>query len=284
MVKILIPTDFSENAKNALKYALELFKYERAQFYVVHSYKDEVYAHSEASAPERRDQIANDFHADAEEKLTEILAWIDGVSPNPRHEYFALALNDFLMDAVDSLVDEKNMDIVVMGTHGHTNNPKITFGSHTLQVIKYVQCPVLAIPENYQYKQPKHILFPTNFMIPFRRRELKLLCDLAAPYRAAIDVVYISVSEKLSLRQEDNRLFVEETLCKTDVNYKVIKSKGIVDSIYNYMASHPIDILVMVNTRNSFLENLLFHSPVDEFSLNLDIPFLALQNIRRPLI
>ena len=44
MRKILIPTDFSENALNAIKYALELFKYERSEFIIMHAFADEVYA------------------------------------------------------------------------------------------------------------------------------------------------------------------------------------------------------------------------------------------------
>ncbi|HER39641.1 MAG TPA: universal stress protein, partial [Salinimicrobium catena] len=43
MRKIIIPTDFSENAFNALKFAAELFKYERSDFFILHAYADEVY-------------------------------------------------------------------------------------------------------------------------------------------------------------------------------------------------------------------------------------------------
>jgi nucleotide-binding universal stress UspA family protein len=54
-----------------------------------------------------------------------------------------------------------------------------------------------------------------------------------------------------------------------------------VNTIYKYINENKIDMLVMVNTRHSFLENILFQSTIDEFTLNLDIPFLALQNMRR---
>ncbi|HSM62908.1 MAG TPA: universal stress protein, partial [Gillisia sp.] len=43
MHKILIPTDFSRNAMNAIRYALELFKYEKSEFYIIHAFADEVY-------------------------------------------------------------------------------------------------------------------------------------------------------------------------------------------------------------------------------------------------
>ena len=42
MRRILIPTDFSENAMNAIKYGLELFKNEESEFYLVHAYHGEI--------------------------------------------------------------------------------------------------------------------------------------------------------------------------------------------------------------------------------------------------
>ena len=43
MRKILIPTDFSENAMNAIQYAIELFKYEKSDYYIMHAYQDDIY-------------------------------------------------------------------------------------------------------------------------------------------------------------------------------------------------------------------------------------------------
>ena len=199
MRKILIPTDFSENAMNAIKYALELFKYEKSEFYIMHAYQDDIYADKDLLSRNVLDEVTQIISNDSKERLENVLKQINEISPNPRHTYNIISSNNMLVDEADAIVDEKEIDIIVMGTRGKTNDRKLTFGSHTLQVLKYVQCPVLAIPENYLYTQPKHILFPTNYMIPYKRRELKLLCEIAMPYRAKIDMIYITKSEKLSI-------------------------------------------------------------------------------------
>jgi hypothetical protein len=214
-------------------------------------------------------------------ELETILKIINEISPNPRHTYSIISSNNMLLDETDKIVDKENIDILVMGTRGKTNDKKLTFGSHTLQVLKYVQCPVLAIPEHYKYNQPKHILFPTNYLIPYKRRELKLLCEMASPYRAEIDMLYVSKSKKLSRRQQDNKSFVQEELGKNSLNFKMENSKHIINTIYRNINEHHIDLLVMVNTRHSFLDSNLFLSIVDELSLHLKIPFLVLQNIKR---
>lgn len=45
MITVLIPTDLSENSKNAITNALEFFKYQKTEFYFMHAYQNEVYDH-----------------------------------------------------------------------------------------------------------------------------------------------------------------------------------------------------------------------------------------------
>ena len=266
---------------NAIRYAVELFKYERSDFYIMHVYKDDIYADDALLDRESIEMVTTQVSENSLKKLTSTLSEINTFSPNPRNNYKIVSANNLLIDEADKIVNKKNIDVIVMGTKGITNSKKVTFGSNTLQVLKYVMCPVLAIPENYKFTQPKHLLFPTNYMIPYKRRELKLLCETVSPYRAVIDMLYISKSEKLSRRQENNKAFIKEELHKNTINFKVVKSKNIINSIYKYIKEHHIDMLVMVNTRHSFLEALLFKSTIDELSLYLDTPFLVLQNMRR---
>ncbi|TBN04340.1 universal stress protein [Hyunsoonleella flava] len=281
MRKILIPTDFSENAMNAIEFAVELFKYERSDFYIMHTYQDDIYADKVLLDKESVEKVTMQASEASLKKLSSTLSKIKAFSPNPRHNYKLVSTNNLLIDEADKVVIKHNIDIIIMGTKGITNSKKRIFGTNTLQVLKYVQCPVLAIPANYKYTQPKHILFPTNYIIPYKRRELKLLCEMVSPYRAVIDMLYVSKSEKLSRRQEDNKAFIKEELCKNSINFKIVKSRNIINSIYKYIKENYIDMLVMVNTRQSFLESLLFKPTIDELSLYLDIPFLVLQNMRR---
>jgi nucleotide-binding universal stress UspA family protein len=168
-----------------------------------------------------------------------------------------------------------------MGTKGISDERRIVFGSQTFQVLKYVQCPVLAIPSNYTNAQPKRILFPTNYLIPYKRRELKLLSKLAKSYRSVIDVLYISSSKKLSIRQQDNQAFIKDTLRDNEVNFNQEDGKKIAETIKTLIKEKDIDLITMVNTQHSFLEDMLFPSTIDKVSLGLEIPILAMQNTRR---
>ncbi|NRD24630.1 universal stress protein [Winogradskyella litoriviva] len=281
MESILIPTDFSENAMNAVKYALEFFKYQKTVFYFMHAYQNEFYDHEELVSREKSEEVLNKIKTASQKNLEKLLEDVKKIAPNPRYTYHTISANNTLVEEANAIADEKNIDLIVMGTKGKSNERHIVFGSQTFQVLKYVQCPVLAIPTNYTNTQPKHIVFPTNYLIPYKRRELKLLSDLAKSYRSVIDVIYISTSKKLSIRQEDNKDFIKDTLRNNTVNFKIIDSKKLDEAIKNYIQENNIDMITMVNTQHSFLEDMLFPSAIDKVSLGLEIPLLAMQNTKR---
>lgn len=281
MRKVLIPTDFSENAMNATKYAMELFKYDKCIFYVMHAYGDEVYNEKASAQRSVFNEIKERKLRESNESLELVLNRMREISPNPKHSIQELSVFGSLVDEVNDTAEAENIDVIIMGTKGKTDNTDITFGSNTLQVIKYVKCPVLAVPADFHDIQPKNILFATDYMLPYQRRELKLLSVVAKNFVSKLSVLHISSFEELSFRQQDNKAFLD--YCLKDNNPKFLKlaGKDVSETINNATESYHIDLLVMVNSRHSFLENLLYSSTIDKIGLNLKIPFLVLQNLPR---
>ncbi|MGF1557837.1 MAG: universal stress protein [Flavobacteriaceae bacterium] len=281
MRKVVVPTDFSENAFHALKYACQVFKYERSEFYIVHAYADEVYTEKKDIDPSVFEQKKATARTNSEMELAKVLNALKLYSPNPDHQYHTLSAFGSLTDEVNDLVTAENMDIVVMGTKGFTNDRKVSFGSNTLAVMKYVDCPVLAIPEGYVYEAPRSVLFPTDYQVPFRKRELKLLCEMTGSFRSTIHFLYIFPLKYLCERQSNNQEFLKEGLKKASLVFETSPEKNKTEAIMKYIGDHQIDMLVMVNTRQSHLEYMLYQSTLDQIGLHIKIPFLVLQNLAR---
>lgn len=281
MKKILIPTDFSETATNAIKYALELFKYDRSEVTIIHSFADEVYDNTVNMPRDYFEEFKEKVQINVDARLQKVIAEMLEISPNPRHTYNRLSKFGSIVDVINDFVDSENVDVVVMGTKGKTNNPRITFGSNTLKVIKYVQCPVLAVPATYHDMHPKNILFPTDYMIPFKRRELKLVSSIAMNYISTINMLLVSKAKKLSHRQQDNQMFLDCSFNDNKFNFLQIPEDNVTNTINKTIKEQNIDLLVMVNQRHSYLEDLLYHSTIEKIGLEIKIPFLVLQNLRR---
>lgn len=281
MRKVLVPTDFSENAFNALKYACQIFKYEKSEFLIVHAYADEVYRLVPDTQRNILDGLREEILRRSETELKLILEKIKEYAPNPQHKFKTTAVFGTLIDEANELVNQEDMDIVVMGTRGATNDKKLAFGSNTLQLLKYVHCPVLAIPEGYEYHPPKEILFPTNYMVPNKRRELKLLSDMTDSFRSTIRMLYIDPIRNLSLRQLDNMEFLKNCLKKPRLTFETTLEKDKTIAITKYMAHHAVNMLVLVNSRHSYMEDMLYQSTIDKIGSHIKIPFLVLQNVSR---
>lgn len=281
MRTVLIPTDFSKNALHALQYAQELYKCERACFFVLHTYSDEVYGEFKNVDENELENLKQEKKEETQKKLDELIETVIGTPPNPLHTFETVATFDSLVDGVNDFVDDMNIDLVIMGTKGETSDHKTTFGSYTVEVFKYVKCPVLAIPEDFKYHQPKTVLFPTDYMLPYKRRELKLLDDLAGKFKANVHCLYITDFEDLSPRQEDNKLFLKETLSRSYLFFDTTSVKNRAKAIMEQVKDKNTDMLVMVNSRHSFFEDMLYRSTVDLLSLKVKIPFLVMQNLNR---
>ncbi len=281
MINVLIPTDFSPNAKHAIDYAVNLLKCERTHFYLLHAYSDELYASAVKEDEDSFEKLKEKIHKKTKLQLKDMIREVMDREGNPKHKFQSLSANDSLVDAVNDYVNQINTDLVIMGTQGKTADKNITFGSHTVQVFKYVKCPVLAIPGNYEYQAPKKVLFPTDYMIPYKRRELKLLNTLAAEFKSKVECLYISDFEDLSHRQLDNKRFLDESLPDAYVSFERTSVRNKAEAILDYIIENDIRLLVMVNARHSFLEDMLYRSTVDEIGLHLKLPFLVLQNLPR---
>ena len=158
--KIVIPTDFSENAYTAMQYACQLFKYQNCEFYILHAYADEVYDMKADATREELQDNKERIYQRTKDQLAQTLTRIREYSPNPKHTFEPVAAFGTLTDEINDLVNQMNLDLAIMGTRGETNDRTITFGSNTLQVLKYVQCPVLAIPEEYAFHPPEANVVP----------------------------------------------------------------------------------------------------------------------------
>ncbi len=281
MRKIVIPSDFSENAMNALKYAVELFKHEISEFHILNAFAEEVYSNKEILTRAAMESAKEELQVKYENQLEKILKEIQEFSPNPRHTFHSHVAFGYLIDELNELVDKEEADIAVMGTRGKTNDRQLTFGSNTLQVIKYVQCPVLAIPENYKFHDLENILFPTNFMLPYQKRELKLVAEISKSFPAIIHMLYISNFPIESLRQKENLEFIKTQFLEEYFQYHRVDEAARKSVIFEQLEHLKIDLLVMVNSRYTYLENILYESTIDKISLYPKIPFLVLQNFYR---
>lgn len=277
MKHILLPTDFSDNSWNAIKYAVQLYKDDECTFYIFNAYTPIIYHVEYVLMYPAQFGLAD---ATREASLQNLNNLVDRVAKefetNPNHKFETIARFDTLVSGMKELIDEHHIDLVIMGTKGATGAEEILFGSNTVQIFKNIKCPTLAVPSNFEYESPREILFPTDFKIDYKKTTLDVLLDLAVNHHSRVNTLHVSTGYSLTEAQENRKLELEEFFKGTAYLYHDFESMEITDAINHFQIKHKINMLAMINNKHSFFENLFFQNPINQIGFHLNIPFLVI--------
>ena len=278
MQKILVPTDFSDNAKKAIDYAVALAEKAASEIILLNAFMavDTTFSDRRAFFDEYNNSIA----ADRRDQLKNLQQVIEKKSTiKITSKFYTGGIRDSILKCA---VDEK-ADLIVMGIRGASGIERMLWGSTTAGIIGDTTIPVLAIPNKAAWKGLKNILFATRqfevndkILIPI----LKLSQLDAAQVHVA---VFTDTDDKdLSHYLEHGRLLnaYRQTLPSRykDINFKTVELDGeeFDDTIEQYINNNQIDMMVMTTHKRSFWESVFNSSMTKEMSYHINIPLLAI--------
>jgi nucleotide-binding universal stress UspA family protein len=277
MKNILIPTDFSENSWNAIKYAMQFFKNKKCNFYLLHVTSITNYIDADAPLLTDIESIENTLIKEAKTDLKELLKKIKSLNGNNKHNYITLTSIDYFIDAVRNQVSEKKIDLVVMGTKGATGFKEAMVGSNTGDLITKVQCPVLVVPEDAVFRIPKEIAFPTDYNIYYQTSILNIISGIVKMYNSALRVLHVSKrNTSLTTFQKENQEYLSDYFIDEKHSFHKVTSKKIESGLQCFVESRNIDLIVMVAKNLNLFQQILFKPTVEEISYHTEIPFLVL--------
>ena len=280
MKRILLPTDFSENAYNAIRYAVQLFENEECEFYLLNTYTPVLYDNEYLTYSSTQPTLTEIYSNKSMQGLERILRRIKRNFKNERHSFHKISSFNLLSDEIKELVIDKNIDLVVMGTKGATGAQEILFGTHTVHAIKKTRCPLLAIPAHFEYKPPRQILFPTDYEADIPK-VLKILKEIAGMHSSILHIVHVYFGMDLSSEQTRRKKSLSKVFKNNGHHFYSITEKSVTRAIYDFQEENDVDMLAMVNNKRSFFENLLFTPIVNEIGFNVKVPFLVMPSFKK---
>jgi len=118
MKQILIPTDFSKNSWNAIEYALAYFNNTPCDFYLLHVTLIPSYGASEFPIIASAEVIDKTMLKQGKTALKKLVEKIRKKGANPHHNFHIVNSYNYFIDAVKEQIEEKYIDLIVMGTKG----------------------------------------------------------------------------------------------------------------------------------------------------------------------
>lgn len=282
MKRVLIPTDFSENAWNAVQYALALFKEEACTFYLLNTYTPAI-AHSRFMASSLEEGLLSNAALEGSQKgLDKILKRIADTHNNGKHLFKTISSFSLLIDEVLETVAEHNIDLVLMGTKGSSGIEEVFMGSNTVRIIKAVKdCPVLAIPENFDYIKPTEIAFATDFNRFYTISELRPVMDLAKSFGAVIRIVHVQYELKaLTELQQFNLSMLRKYLGEVEhYVHTVSELNSVSKTLEKFAQELDIHLLAMLQYQHSYMERLTREPVVKRVAFHTSTPLLVIPEL-----
>ena len=232
MKRILVPTDFSEQAENALKLAAQFARKYDSEIYLLHMLElpldlvDPVMGSRSNDLPE-----ALFFMKLAHKRFDEILN---------RNYLFGLTVHEKVLfnAAFDGIIEtskECECDLIIMGSKGANGLKEMFVGSNTEKVVRTSEIPVLVIKnEHYNYKV-RNFVFATDFD-PEAKKVLPQVIRIARLFEAKLHLVYINTASKF-LSTEDADLQMEQFMEDSgfdDYTLNVFNDRTVESGILNF--------------------------------------------------
>ncbi len=276
MKKILLPTDFSENSWNAINYALHLFKNETCKFYLLNTYTPVIYHVEYVMVEPAQFGMVDSIRNESLSQLNEIKDRILKNYNNTNHSIEIISSFNTLISEIKDVIEDKAIDYVVMGTKGATGAKEILFGSNTVHAFKNVKCPILAVPDNFDFEKLHEVLFPTDYEVNYKNHHIKPIIDLVSLFTTRVNILNVSYGYDLSENQEENMKKLKNYFKDVPHLFHSVSNQNVPEAITSFQVKARINLLVMINNKHSFFENLFFKSTINQIGFHLNVPFLVI--------
>jgi nucleotide-binding universal stress UspA family protein len=266
MKTLLVPTDFSSNARNALDYAVALANRFDSKILLYHAFKTRITSRTFIS-------IDSILKEEAEEKM-------EAISEEVKKDLIGnasiqgLAMRGDVIPAIQHRAAMENADLIVMGTEGASGIRGIVMGSTAVGVLESVEVPVLVVPKGAIYKGFESLVIALDEKAVSSPEVLRPLFLIARAYDLAIKVYHKTDPQHPSeLDEQVAGLF-------NDIPHGFYYETNEMDaneSILQYARHEMADLLCLVRRKRNFLEKLFETSITRQQVLHGNLPMLILK-------
>ena len=281
MKTILLPTDFSNNSWNTIYYAIKMFESQACHFILLNTYKVSTINVARPMTSTANRHLYDAAKQSSHEELAEMQRRLQGSLHNDQHTFETYSKYDSVRAGVASVLAEKDIDLVIMGTKGATGAKEVFLGSNTVKVIKHIRsCPVLVVPNHYEFTKLKKIVFPTDFTHFFNRSELLPMMETLKEHQARLHIFHVAQTLGLNEEQEYNKAVLKKHLAPVDFEFHKVDIKTTVtNAIEEFSEAINADMIALVHYQHTFLEKITQEPVVKKVAFHTEIPLMVLPEL-----
>lgn len=272
MKAIVVPTDFSETAQNALNYAKLIASKSGATIHLCHFYS---LALNTLNSPESMipDSVFDEVRDIAKSNLEQIAVQLRAEGFECKTYVNAGDLTSEILD----LTKKIDADLTVMGTTGASNVINKLIGSNALSVMQNSENPIILVPQQYkQTNQLKDIVFADDFEQDNSSIIYSLTYFIETMQIDKIDLLRVNIDTDL---YDDENETISKTLSELfgekKVNFNLVYANNFEEGFEKYKQTHAVDLLVMSTKKKNLLQRIFSHSNTKAMAMHVDVPLMV---------
>ena len=272
MKTIIIPTDFSPIAINALNYGIHLAEAVNASILLLHVYQVPVTIMEVPLALVSVEELKKG----AEEKLVALKKEVEHISSGKLKVYAEAHLGD-VTDELEELCNKIKPFAIVMGTKGSSGIEKVLFGSITLTVIRHLTWPVICVPPGKQFGTGiKKIGFACDLRDVVKTTPTPFIKQFVQEFHSELHVLNVDYNNHHFKPDTPEQSLLLHTLLE-DVNpvYHFIQHKDIEDGINEFAEKNNLDLVITIPKKHKLLEGLFKSSSTKQLDFQSHIPVMC---------
>lgn len=273
MKTILLPTDFSENARNAMRYAIAMFCDEECRFILMNTYKTPVAGASMLVSID--DIMLKETIKMLEEEKEKVSDWKScaNVTIDLRAEF-----GDIVM-GINNVLRTEEVDFVVMGTKGASGLKEVIIGSNTAAAIRKINKPIIVVPEDANFKPLSTLLLATDYTPIQSKEEIAILKQIANTHNSTLDLLKIKQTDQEVPATDDavSGLNMKNSFEGINCQLSEFESNDVPSGILDYMEKKgSVDMLVLVAKKYGFFEDIFHKSVSKKVVAHTQVPTLII--------
>ncbi|MEQ8924927.1 MAG: universal stress protein [Fulvivirga sp.] len=270
--RIIVPTDFSECATNAIRYAARMAKDIKAEELVIlHAFSIPI-AHGEAAMTIGIDVISKEQDDLIERQFEDMIRKIDELK---EVNYSYSCKHGFIENLLQLECNERDIDLIIMGTKGAHTFSEAVLGTNAFYIVKDSKYPILILPENQKYTSLQHIALASDYKY-FEPEIMKPLRDICTLFKSQVHIVHISEKEALKEDETTSAKRFEQYFKNIPHHFHFILDHDVEHGLQEYIKKHTIQLLAVVPRKHNLYERIFGKSETKKLIFHSELPILAL--------
>ncbi len=261
MKTILVPINSSEIGINTLQYAIDFAEQISAKVHVIKVYGANVIAGSIKT-------VGPLLEENSKIDLKNLIQRIN----RKNVELVASTMKGGLVDCIHLILENIDIDLIISTSNRISKDETIYIGKITGNIIENIDCPILVVPEDYEFKKISKVFMAIKSGIIRREHVLKPLAIVLNSFKAKLNLLQV-----ITPNLQPDELTINAELSDLSSSIKTSENATVFQGMLEHLHGVEPDLICVIRRNKGFFSKIWSQNTVKKVDFESRVPLLVLK-------